>query len=94
MGRDGLQRGRGGDGDGEAGLGAGAGPVELGQVVGELVHVRAQGAEVGRAGGAVVGEGQGGSLRGGLGRDSQEKVNGLCGVRSVGGGGTQRVGGK
>lgn len=64
MGGDRFRYGRGGDGDGELRLGMGAGPVELGHVMGERVHRRAEGEQVGVAGGAVVDLGHGANSRG------------------------------
>jgi hypothetical protein len=76
VGRHGLQGRRGGERHAELGLGAEPGPVELGQVMGELVHMRAEGEQVGVAQGAVVGR-HGADSPGGLRGGSQEVINEL-----------------
>ena len=54
---DGFEGGGGGECLGEQRLGAGAGPVELRQVVGELLYLLAEGVQVDEAQGAVIGGG-------------------------------------
>ncbi|HVG48371.1 MAG TPA: hypothetical protein VM899_09595 [Rubellimicrobium sp.] len=64
MARHAFQGGGGSEGLGKLGLGAEAGPLELGQVMGELVHMRAEGEQVGVALGSVVEDGHGANSRG------------------------------